>query len=98
VSYLFHAFLFSADPPSAADARQYLLEGALFDTRPDISIRCTPAGRFEEMTLRYDPNRRPMILRRLSGEDAEANQAEAIEAASTAGRPDIADASPTPGW
>src|SRR5262245_6958274 len=39
VSYLFTALLATDEPPSATEAREYLLEGALFDTRPEITIQ-----------------------------------------------------------
>lgn len=90
MSYFFHAFLPSEDPPNAEEAKAYLLEGALFDTRPEISIRTAPDGAMEEMRLQYDPARKPMVLRRLAGEEAQANRAEAMEAAALAGREDLA--------
>lgn len=90
MSYLFTAFLATNEPPSARDAREYLLEGALFDERPEITIRNAADGTFEAMELRYDPARRPMTLRRLHGEDAEAARAEAIDVARLGDREDLA--------
>jgi hypothetical protein len=83
-AYLVRAFLPSAEPPSAEEAKAYLLEGALFDPDPVISIRRSFDGVFDEMALNFDPERQPMILRRLSGEDAEAAR---VRAAGEASRP-----------
>jgi hypothetical protein len=44
------------------------------------------------MELLYDRERSPMVLRRLSGEDAKAARAEAIDVASVCGRADLAAA------
>ena len=67
MSYFFHAFLFSKDAPPAAAARDYLMEGELFDEDPEILIRLTPDGRFDEMRLNHGPGLQPIILRRLTG-------------------------------
>ena len=90
MSYFFHAFLFSSEAPSADRARDYLLEGALFDTRPDISMQHSAAGSFEVMSLRYDTARKPLVLRRLWGDDADANREEAAESAEIRGIDEIA--------
>jgi hypothetical protein len=84
-AYLMHAFLPSAEPPSAEEAKAYLLEGALFEQAPVISIRRSADGVFDEMALNFDPERQPMILRRLSGEDAEAARVRAAGEASGPG-------------
>jgi hypothetical protein len=86
LSYLVTAFLPAPAPPSAEEARSYLLEGALFDTRPEIAING------DEMVLRYAAELAPMVLRRLSGEDAEAARGEAVELATMGERADIAAA------
>lgn len=80
LSYLFTAFLNAGAPPSAIDARNYLLEGALFDDRPEIEI-CEETGALQKMVLKYDSSRRPMALRRVIGPDSEAAREEAIELA-----------------
>ncbi|HWO26785.1 MAG TPA: hypothetical protein VNO30_48985 [Kofleriaceae bacterium] len=82
----------TSEPPAARDAREYLLDGALFDERPEIAVHDAPDGSFERMELRYDHERSPMVLRRLTGEDAEAARAEAIDVAHVCGRDDIAAA------
>ncbi len=55
-------------------------------------MRHAPDGSFERMDLRYDAAKRPMVLRRLRGEDAEAARGEAIDLATMCGREDIAAA------
>ena len=90
MSYFIHAFLRSSEPPSATGAKEYLLEGALFDTRPQISVHTSPDGSFETMELDYHPNRRPIVLRQLFGEEAEGNRAEAIDVATVCNHPEIA--------
>jgi hypothetical protein len=92
LSYLVTAFLSTDEPPSAREAREYLLEGALFDQRPDITVDDALDGSFERMELRYDPARRPMVLRRLRGADADAARGEAIDLATMRGCDDIAAA------
>jgi len=90
VSYLFTALLATNEPPSPTEAREYLLEGALFDARPEITIAQAPGGSFARMELRYAPKRAPMVLRRLVGEEADASRQEAIDAARACGREEIA--------
>jgi hypothetical protein len=90
LSYLFTAFLATHEPPSASEARDYLLEGALFDDDPEITIHSAADGAFERMELCYDAKRAPIALRRLRGEDAEAARAEAIDVASLGQRDDLA--------
>jgi hypothetical protein len=53
---------------------------------PFISYRLSSDGEFEEMTLKYDTDRRPITLRRLSGEDAEAARSEVVDQALTCER------------
>ncbi|MEJ7598240.1 MAG: hypothetical protein WKG01_10050 [Kofleriaceae bacterium] len=89
MSYLVLTFL-AGEVPSADEARAYLLEGALFDQRPQIEISHAANGAFERMELRYDPTKRPMVLRRVTGEQADAARGEAIDAAQLGGREDIA--------
>jgi hypothetical protein len=89
VSYLFAAFLATIDPPSPDEARSYLLEGALFDTRPEISIANAPDGTFLRMELRYDRERSPMVLRRMPADEAEAARAEAIDLARSCDLDDV---------
>jgi hypothetical protein len=81
MSYLFHAFLSSPEPPSAADAKAYLLEGALFNQTPEISFQLSGEGEFRSMILRYDPKRKPMILCRLLSDEAEAARNEVVDQA-----------------
>ncbi len=92
MSYLVTAFLSTNEPPPAREARDYLLEGALFDQRPEITVDDAPDGSFERMELRYDPARGPMVLRRLRGVDADAARGEAIDIATMRGCDDIAAA------
>jgi hypothetical protein len=92
LSYLVTAFLPTDEPPPARDTRAYLLEGALFDQRPEITIDETAHGSFEQMELRYDPARQPIVLRRLRGPDADAARGEATELATMRGCADIAAA------
>jgi hypothetical protein len=92
VSYLVTAFLSTDEPPPARDARDYLLEGALFDQRPDITIEGALDESFERMELRYDAARRPIVLRRLRGADADAARGEASELATMRGCADVAAA------
>jgi hypothetical protein len=83
------AFL-PAEPPPAAGAREYLLDGVYFDERPEITIDSAPDGAFERMEVRWHSARRPMVLRRLHGEDAEAARGEAVDTAFNCRREDIA--------
>src|SRR5687767_13617605 len=85
LSYLVTAFLSTDEPPPAREAREYLLEGALFDQRPEISVDDARDGSFDRMELRYDATRRPMVLRRLRGADADAVRGEAIDLATMRG-------------
>jgi len=80
VSYLFHAFM-KREPPSAQGTKEYLLEGALFDGKPKISFELSPAGQLQSMHIDYDPKRKPMTLRRLDGEEAEAARGEVADQA-----------------
>src|SRR5262245_46103314 len=82
MSYLFSAFLPAPQIPSAEDAKEYLIEGALFNERPKITITETPERGFMEMSLLYDPTKKPMILRRIFGEDEEAARSDAAAEAS----------------
>jgi hypothetical protein len=86
------AFLSGREPPSTAEARAYLLEGALFDERPEITIHEAPDGSFHRMEVRYHRDKLPMVLQRPSDDDAEAARGEVIELASICGRLDIAEA------
>jgi hypothetical protein len=90
LSYLVTAFLSTCEPPPAREAREYLLEGALFDQRPEIIAGEALDGSFERMELRYDPARRPIVLRRLRGADASAARGEAIDLATVCGCDGIA--------
>lgn len=94
MSYLFTAFLPTSEPPPAAEAREYLLEGSLFDLDrlQEITVDEAPDGSFERMELRYDRECSPVVLRRLRGEDAEAARGEAIDLASMCGCDEIAKA------
>lgn len=51
MSYFFHAFVTVSEPPLAANARDYLLEGALFDSTPRIDVVESASGAFIEMTV-----------------------------------------------
>jgi hypothetical protein len=86
------AFLSTEEPPPAREAREYLLEGALFDQRPEITVDDAADGSFNRMELRYDSARRPMVLRRLRGADADAARGEAIDLATMRHCDDIAAA------
>ncbi|MEO6775813.1 MAG: hypothetical protein ABI467_22825 [Kofleriaceae bacterium] len=87
-----NAFLARREPPPAAESRAYLLEGALFDERPSITIHDGPDGSFQRMEVRYHRDKIPMVLQRSSDDDAEAARGEVIEFATMCGRRDIAEA------
>ena len=90
MSYLLHAFLGSPEPPSAADARAYLLEGVLFDEKPSIKFQVSSSGAFQTMSVRYGPDPQVMTLRRLSGEESEAARGEAVDEAALWGDAGVA--------
>lgn len=92
MSYLYHAFALSPEPPSASDARDYLLEGALFDSRPRIDVVQRTSGEFVEMTVAAPGAKHPIALRRLEGEAAEAARGEATDEAEICGDAAIASA------
>jgi hypothetical protein len=85
------AFLRAGEPPSATEAREYLLEGALFDERPSITIRHAADGSFERMDVHYNREKPPIVLHRPSEDAAEAAREEAIEIATMCGHRDIAE-------
>jgi hypothetical protein len=80
MSYLFHAFL-RTEPPSAEGAKDYLLEGALFDEQPEIVFELDASGGFQNMRLKYDATRHPMILRRLRDDEGDAARGEVVDEA-----------------
>lgn len=92
MSYSIYGFLFSLELPSPEETREYLLEGALFPTRPTITMSRAEDGAFDLMQIEYAHDRRPMTLRPLRGSDAEVNKGEAIDEAVAAGHPEIAEA------
>lgn len=91
MSYEFTAFL-AGERPTSHEAGDYLLEGALFDDTPEIVTADAPDGSFDRMELRYAADRSPMVLRRVTPEEAEPVRHEAIEAANAGDRTDIATA------
>jgi len=92
VSYLIDAFLPTSEIPSPAGARQFLIDGVYFDDRPTITIENADDGTLARMEVRYSAERHPLVLRRLSGEDAEAARGAASDVAIACDRPDIAKA------
>jgi len=92
VSYLLHAFVASPYLPSATDARDYLLEGALFDSTPRIDVVQDASGEFMQMTVAPPGSRHPMVLRRLGGDAADAARGEAADEARISGDAAIAEA------
>jgi hypothetical protein len=90
VSYLIDAFLPTSEIPSPAEAREFLIEGVYFDHTPTITIANASDGTFARMEVRYAPDRRPLVLQRLTGEDAEAARGAASDVAVACNRPDIA--------
>ena len=53
-------------------------------------MQLSAAGSFEVMSLRYDTARKPLVLRQLWGDDADANREEAAESAEMRGFDEIA--------
>jgi hypothetical protein len=90
VSYLIDAFLPTSRIPSPAEARQFLIDGVYFDDTPTITIENDTDGTFARMEVRYAADRKPLVLRRLGEEDAEAARGAASDVAIACDRPEIA--------